>query len=55
MSRIKLTLIAALVLGSASAAFARPTHLTMPSPYSTSTTVSDEGQGRSTSVNAPGP
>ena len=52
MSRIKLTLIVALVLGSASAALARPTRVAIPSPVST--TITDEGQGRTTSVNAPG-
>ncbi len=51
MSKITLSLVIALVLGSASAALAAPMFV----PIAPSTTVTDEGQGRTTSVHAPGP
>jgi hypothetical protein len=54
MTKLALTLVAALVLGSAaSAAFAAPKALQMnPPPYSG--TVTDEGQGRWTTVHTNG-
>jgi hypothetical protein len=54
MTKLTLTLIAALVLGSASAALAAPKTLPLTSPQPYSGTVTDEGQGRWGTVHAPG-